>query len=107
MNTDELEHALFEAERRVLKIQTKLHRWARDDPRRRFDDLFNLVADPGFLLVAWDRVAGNKGARTAGIDGRTARSVEAGSARGRGVPRRTAVRACRTAVSVRCRCASG
>jgi RNA-directed DNA polymerase len=77
VNTDELEHALFEAERRVLKIQTKLHRWARDDPRRRFDDLFNLVADPGFLLVAWDRVAGNKGARTAGIDGRTARSVEA------------------------------
>jgi RNA-directed DNA polymerase len=76
VNTDELEHALYEAERRVLKIQTKLHRWARDDPHRRFDDLFNLVADPGFLLVAWGRVAGNKGARTAGIDGRTARSIE-------------------------------
>ena len=29
MNTDELEHALVEAERRVLKIQTKLHGWAR------------------------------------------------------------------------------
>jgi RNA-directed DNA polymerase len=28
--------------------------------------------------VAWDRVQGNKGARTAGVDGRTARSVEAG-----------------------------
>ena len=25
VNTDELEHALFEAERRVLKIQTKLY----------------------------------------------------------------------------------
>ncbi|MEJ7703493.1 MAG: reverse transcriptase domain-containing protein [Geodermatophilaceae bacterium] len=37
-------------ERRVLKIQTKLHRWARDDPHRRFDDLFNLVADPAFLV---------------------------------------------------------
>ena len=36
-------------ERRVLEIQTKLHRWARDDPHRRFDDLFNLVADPAFL----------------------------------------------------------
>lgn len=78
MNTDELALRLFRAERRVLKIQTKLHRWARDDPHRRFDDLFNLVADPGFLLVAWDRVAGNKGAGTAGIDGRTARSVVAG-----------------------------
>jgi len=76
VNTDELEHALYEAERRVLKIQAKLHRWARDDPHRRFDDLFNLVADPGFLLVAWDRVRGNRGARTAGVDGRTAPSIE-------------------------------
>ena len=76
MNTDELEHAVYEAERRVLKIQTKLHRWARDDPHRRFDDLFNLVADPGSLLVAWDRVRGNKGARTAGVDGQTATSIQ-------------------------------
>ncbi|MGW1008366.1 reverse transcriptase domain-containing protein [Streptomyces sp. NPDC002520] len=77
MNTDELEHAVYTAERRVLNIQTKLHRWARDDSHRRFDDLYNLVADPGFLLVAWDRVRGNKGARAAGVDGRTVRSVEA------------------------------
>ena len=77
MNTDELESALFRAERRVLEIQTKLHRWARDEPHRRFDDLFNLVADPGFLLVSWDRVRGNKGARTAGVDGQTAYYVEA------------------------------
>ena len=66
-------YALIVAERRVLEIQAKLHRWARDDPHRRFDDLFNLVADPAFLLVAWDRVRGNKGARTAGVDGQTAR----------------------------------
>ncbi len=78
MNTDELEWALMKAERRVLEIQTKLHRWAVDDSHRRFDDLFNLVADPAFLLVAWDRVRGNKGARTAGVDGKTARSIEAG-----------------------------
>ena len=68
---------MFEAERRVLEIQTKLHRWARDDAHRRFDDLFNLVADPAFLLVGWDRVRGNKGARTAGVDGQTAHYVEA------------------------------
>jgi RNA-directed DNA polymerase len=78
VNTDESELALFRAERRVREIQAKLHRWARDDPHRRFDDLFNLVADPAFLLVAWDRVRGNKGARTAGVDGRTVRSIEAG-----------------------------
>jgi hypothetical protein len=75
VNIDELEHVVYEAEQQVLKIQTKLHRWARDDPRRRFDDLFNLVADSGFLLVAWDRVRGNKGARTAGVDGQTAASI--------------------------------
>ena len=77
MNTDESELALFRAERRVREIQAKLHRWARDDPHRRFDDLFNLVADPAFLLVAWDRVRGNKGARTAGVDGWTAASIVA------------------------------
>ncbi len=75
MNTDELEYATYVAELRVLEIQAKLHRWARDDPHRRFGDLFNLVADPAFLLVAWDRVRGNKGARTAGVDGRTAESI--------------------------------
>ncbi|MDK0524073.1 hypothetical protein [Streptomyces sp. ML-6] len=78
MNSDELEWAFMKAERRVLDIQTKLHRWAADDSHRKFDDLFNLVADPAFLLVAWDRVRGNKGARTAGVDGKTARSIEAG-----------------------------
>jgi RNA-directed DNA polymerase len=77
VNTDELEHAMYMAERRVLEIQAKLHRWAGDDPHRRFDDLFNLVADPAFLLVAWDRVRGNKGSRTAGVDGGTARYIEA------------------------------
>jgi RNA-directed DNA polymerase len=66
-----------EAEARVLGIQTKLHHWATDDPDRRFDDLFNLVCDPAFLLVAWRRVRGNRGARTAGVDGRTACYVSA------------------------------
>ena len=78
MNTDDPEFALAEAELRVLEIQTKLHRWAREDSARRFDDLFNLVTDPGFLLIAWDRVQGNRGARTAGVDGRTAAAVKAG-----------------------------
>ena len=71
MNTDELEHQLFRAERRVREIQTKLHRWANDDPHRRFDDLFNLVTDRSFFVDGLDRVAGNKGARSAGVDGRT------------------------------------
>jgi len=77
VNTDDLEPALAEAEQRVLAIQAKLHQWARDDPHRRFCDLFNLVTDPAFLLVAWARVRGNKGARTAGVDGQSAYSIEA------------------------------
>lgn len=32
--------------------------------------MFNLVCDPDFLTVAWGRVRGNKGARTAGVDRR-------------------------------------
>jgi len=75
MNIGGSDAALACAEVRVLEIQTKLHRWARDDHDRRFDDLFNLVADPAFLLVAWDRVRGNRGAKTAGVDGATARSI--------------------------------
>ncbi len=78
MNTDAPnEWALLRAERRVLGIQTKLHRWAGEDRSRRFDDVFNLVADPDFLLVAWERVRSNTGARTAGVDGLTARQIEA------------------------------
>ena len=64
-----------EAEWRVLRMQKKLHRWAVADPGRRFDDLANLVYDPAFLVVAWNRVRVNKGARTAGIDGVAPRSV--------------------------------
>lgn len=61
---------------RVLEIQAKLHRWAAQESTTRFDDLFNLVADPAFLTVAWDRVRSNTGARTAGVDGWSARHVE-------------------------------
>lgn len=67
---------LYGAERRVLEIQAKLHQWARSDPHRRFDDLFNLVCDPAFLQVAWYRVRGNRGGRSAGVDGSTAWDIE-------------------------------
>ena len=49
-------------------MQAKLHQWAADDPGRRFDDLYNLIHHPDFLAVAWERVRGNKGARTPGVD---------------------------------------
>ena len=52
----------------VRRMQNKLHCWAGADGARRFDDLYNLVCDPKVLAMAWERVAGNKGARTAGTD---------------------------------------
>jgi RNA-directed DNA polymerase len=61
----------------VSQIQAKLHRWAAADPGRRFDDLFNLVCDPATLMVAWDRVAANRGARSAGSDGLTVATITA------------------------------
>src|SRR3954464_5593059 len=61
---------------RVSEMQTKLHRWAAADPGRRFDDLFNFVHDPATLVVAFERVAGNQGANTPGVDGLTVAWVE-------------------------------
>ncbi len=55
-----------EAVVRVREIQTRLHQWAKHDPNRRFDDLYNLVCDPSFLLMAWRRVNVNRGARSVG-----------------------------------------
>src|SRR5712664_2420055 len=68
---------LFSAENTVARMQPNLHLWAARDPGRRFGDLFNLVYDPAFLVVAWERVSTNKGASTPGIDQATAAGVEA------------------------------
>jgi RNA-directed DNA polymerase len=70
------------AQARVLAMQTKLHRWAMTDRGRRFDDIYNLVYDPAFLATAWTRVQGNKGGRTAGVDGIAPRSVPPENVRG-------------------------
>jgi RNA-directed DNA polymerase len=66
----------FTASVLVRRMQVKLHHWAAGDPGRRFGDLFNLVGDPAFLVHAWERVAGNKGARTAGVDRATVAWIE-------------------------------
>jgi hypothetical protein len=66
---------LDEAELRVHAMQTKLHQWAISDPDRCFDDLYNLVYDPAFLVVAWSRVRYNKRGRSAGVDGVVPRSI--------------------------------
>ena len=62
--------------RPVREMQAKLHRWAGEDPSRRFGDLFNLACDPDFLAEAWLRVKSNAGSRTPGIDGATVADIE-------------------------------
>ena len=76
MNAGEPWPSTLQAWSRVLGIQAKLHQWAGGDPARRFDGLFNLVADPAVQQMAWDRVRTKRGARTAGVDGQTAYYVE-------------------------------
>jgi RNA-directed DNA polymerase len=75
VNTGAAWPELDEAESRVHRMQTKLHQWATADPGRQFDDLYNLVHDPSFLVVAWNRVRRNAGARSAGVDGVRPRSI--------------------------------
>ncbi len=58
-----------QARARVLHVQAKLHKWAAGDQCKQFGDLFNLVHDPATLMVAWLRVRGNRGSRSAGADG--------------------------------------
>jgi len=69
VNSGESWPDLVEARLRVRRMQTKLHLWAIRDPGRVFNDLYNLVCDPAFLVVAWERVQRNRGRRTAGVDG--------------------------------------
>jgi RNA-directed DNA polymerase len=76
LNSDASWPSAAEAAARVLGIQRKLHKWSSDDPSRRFSDLHNLVCDRATLVVAWSRVRGNKGARSAGVDGWSAHAVE-------------------------------
>ena len=73
---DDNEHVPMSSWGRVSGMQVKLHRWAAADSGRRFDDLFNFVCDPATLKIAFERVASNTGARTAGIDGVRAVDVE-------------------------------
>ena len=69
----------------VRRMQTKLHRWAGEDPGRRFGDLFNLVYDPAFLVDAWERVSHQQGATDRrGSTGHCGQDRDPG--RGGGVP---------------------
>jgi len=75
VNSDAPQEAVVTVFDRVARTQVKYHRWTKTDRTLRFGDLFNLVSHPSYLLVAWEHVARNKGARTAGVDGVTVRQI--------------------------------
>jgi RNA-directed DNA polymerase len=76
LNRDAPDTDLSEARAWVLHIQEKLHQWAKNDPNKRFDDLFNLVRYPTTLRVAWAYVRSKAGSRAARVDGETRRHIE-------------------------------
>jgi RNA-directed DNA polymerase len=56
-------------------MQKKLAVWA-EDPDFRFDDIYNLLYDRDWLRRAYQSVAANSGAQTAGVDSRTISDFE-------------------------------
>jgi RNA-directed DNA polymerase len=75
VNTDELEAAAAGARRPVLEIRANLHRWARNDPYRQFDDVFN----PILRFCSWRGIGcgTTRAPRRAGVDGQSAYYVQA------------------------------
>lgn len=59
----------------LLGVQRKLYRWSQENPVGRYRDLWNWITDIRNLRCAWSTVAGNKGKRTPGIDGKTVASI--------------------------------
>lgn len=59
----------------ILSVQRKLYQWSLANPDDAWRDMWGWLTDPCMLRCAWRRVASNKGARSAGIDGVTADSI--------------------------------
>jgi RNA-directed DNA polymerase len=57
--------------RDVILELNHLKKLATHDPTKRFDRLYRLVCQRQLLALARERIAGNAGAHTPGVDGRT------------------------------------
>jgi RNA-directed DNA polymerase len=62
----------------LLNIQRKLYAWSQAHPEEAWRDMWNWIIHPHNLRLAWQRVASNRGARTAGVDGVTVHQVRHG-----------------------------
>lgn len=59
----------------LLNVQRKLYQWSKANPNEKYCDLWNWVTSSYNLQCAWRRVASNRGARTAGVDGKTVKKI--------------------------------
>ena len=55
----------------LLSTQRKLYQWSEANPDGCYRELWNWVTDLRNLRCAWRQIASNRGARTAGVDGKT------------------------------------
>ena len=61
----------------ILSVQSKLYQWSQANPDDQWRDMWGWLTDIRTLRCAWLRVASNRGARTAGVDGMTVRHIRA------------------------------
>ena len=61
----------------ILDVQRKLYQWSKAHPDDAWRDLWGWLTDSRTLRCAWRRVASNRGARSAGIDGMTVGRIRA------------------------------
>lgn len=60
----------------VLGVQRKLYQQSKANPNEVWRDLWGWLTDPRMIRHSWQRVASNKGKRSAGIDGITVKHIQ-------------------------------
>jgi RNA-directed DNA polymerase len=61
----------------ILGVQRKLYQWSQANPDGQWRDMWGWLIDLRTLRCAWRRMASNRGARTAGVDGMTVGRIRA------------------------------
>ena len=59
----------------VSEEMKHLHKLAKRDPSKRFNHLWERLADPKWLMQAWEEIRSNQGSMTAGIDSTIATDI--------------------------------
>jgi retron-type reverse transcriptase len=60
----------------LLSVQRKLYQWSRTHPEDSYREVWNWITDIRNLRCAWQKIALNKGRRTAGVDGMTVAGIK-------------------------------